>query len=92
MRSRPLEESAALQGRPAGRAIHPQAFFCAPTRNIRVKAILFIVALTGMLASAAGIAALDAQTVAKLGGDDAAGKVEAIHALVASGDEDALAL
>jgi urea transport system permease protein len=57
-----------------------------------VKAVLLVVALIGMLGSAAAVAALDAQTVAKLGSDDAATKVEAVHALVASGDEAALAL
>jgi len=57
-----------------------------------VKAGFFIVALIGMLSSVAAVAALDAQTIAKLGADDAAAKVEAVHALVASGDEDALAL
>jgi len=45
-----------------------------------------------MLGFAAAIPALDAQTVAKLGAEDAAAKVEAVHALVASGDEEALAL
>src|SRR4051794_39429174 len=67
-------------------------FFCAQTRDIRVKAVLLFVASIGMLGFAAAIPALDAQTVAKLGAEDAAAKVEAVHALVASGDEEALAL
>ena len=45
-----------------------------------------------MLAFANAQAALDAQTVGKLGSEDANTKNEAVNALVASGDEAALAL
>jgi len=59
---------------------------------MRLKAALLNVALVAALACTNAAAALDAQTVAKLGAEDVAAKVEAINALVASGDESALAL
>jgi urea transport system permease protein len=48
--------------------------------------------LAAVLAFTNAHAALDAQTVAKLGSEDANTKNEAVNALVASGDESALAL
>jgi urea transport system permease protein len=48
--------------------------------------------LAAVLAFTNAHAALDAQTVAKLGSEDANAKNEAVNALVASGDEAALAL
>ena len=57
-----------------------------------MKAGLLTVALVAMLAFANAQAALDAQTVGKLGSEDANTKNEAVNALVASGDEAALAL
>ena len=60
--------------------------------DICLKAGLLTAALTAVLAFANAHAALDAQTVAKLGSEDANTKNEAVNALVASGDESALAL
>ena len=59
---------------------------------MRLKAALINVALIAALACTNATAALDARTVAKLGAEDAGAKVEAINALVASGDEAALIL
>jgi urea transport system permease protein len=59
---------------------------------MRLKAALFSVVLMAVLHSTNAAAALDAQTIAKLGAEDAGAKVEAINALVASGDEAALGL
>jgi urea transport system permease protein len=57
---------------------------------MRLKAGLLYVALFAVLDCANASAALDAQTVARLGAQDAAARVEAINQLVASGDEAAL--
>ena len=59
---------------------------------MRLKAVLLNFALVAALACTNAAAALDAQTVAKLGAEDAGAKIEAINALVASGDEAALGL
>jgi urea transport system permease protein len=59
---------------------------------MRLKAVLLNAALIAALACTNAAGALDAQTVAKLGADDANAKNEAVNALVASGDEAALAL
>ena len=53
---------------------------------------MLIAALVVALACTNAAGALDAQTVVKLGADDANTKNEAVNALVASGDEAALAL
>ena len=60
--------------------------------DICLKAVLLIAALIVALACTNASGALDVQTVAKLGSDDANTKNEAVNALVASGDEAALAL
>ena len=78
-------------GQACGLRNSPQAFFRA-LPGPGMKALLLIVAMMGVLACTSAAGALDAPTVAKLGADDAAAKVEAVNALVASGDEDALAL
>ncbi len=61
---------------------------------MRLKTVLLNVALVliAALACTNAAGALDEQTVAKLGADDANAKNEAVNALVASGDEAALAL
>ena len=63
-----------------------------PTGDICLKAGLLTAALLAVLAFTNADAALDVQTVAKLGSDDATTRIEAVNALVASGDEAALAL
>ena len=60
--------------------------------DICLRAGLLTAALAAVLAFTNAHAALDAQTVAKLGSEDANTKNEAVNALVASGDEAALAL
>ena len=57
-----------------------------------MKAVLLIAAAVVALACTDAARALDAQTVAKLGADDANAKIESVNAMVASGDEAALAL
>jgi len=57
-----------------------------------LKAVLLSVAVVVALACTNAARALDAQTVARLGADDANARIESVNALVASGDEAALAL
>ena len=61
-------------------------------RDTCLKAALLTVALIVALACTNAARALDAQTVATLGADDSNARIEAVNALVASGDEAALAL
>ncbi len=57
-----------------------------------MKAVIAIAALVALIAATAAHATLDVQTVTDLGSDDTNVRNDAVNALVASGDEAALAL
>ncbi len=61
-------------------------------RDIRLKAVFVIAALVAVFAMTNARAALDVPTVTQLGSDDTNIRNDAVNALVASGDEAALAL
>src|SRR5262249_11302284 len=80
-----------MQERPAGREFVRRLFLHA--NGDMVKLASYIVATFIAVLSCANAAyALDAQMVAKLGAEEVGPKIEAVNALVASGDEAALAL